>query len=203
MVGPGAFPGVWPVTLRHGEVMVRELRTSDAVAWREVRERNLEWLARWEATTPPGGERRPRSFAQVARRLRRGARRGTVWPYVIEVEGRFAGQVTVSGVTGGSAMFASVGYWVDRAVAGRGVAPRAVALVLDHVLSCGLHRVEVAVRPENSNSLRVVEKLGLHEVGFAPHYLHIDGLWRDHRLYAVTAEDWPPGGLLRRVLAGE
>ena len=198
-----SFPGIWPATLHHGEVTVRELRMGDVTAWREVRERNAAWLSRWEATCPPGGPRRPRSFAQVARTLRRQARRGTVWPFVIEVDGRFAGQVTVSGVTGGSAQFCSVGYWVDQAVAGRGVVPRAVALVLDHVLSRGVHRVEVALRPENSNSLRVVEKLGLHEVGYAPHYLHIDGQWRDHRLYAVTAEDWPPGGLLRRVLTAD
>jgi ribosomal-protein-alanine N-acetyltransferase len=44
----------------------------------------------------------------------------------------------------------------------------------------------------------VVEKLGLHEVGYAPRYLHIDGDWRDHRLYAVTAEECP-GGLVARL----
>ena len=70
--------------------------------------------------------------------------------------------------------------------------PRAVALVIDHCFtSAGLHRIEVAIRPENSNSLRVVEKLGLREVGYAPKFLHIDGDWRDHRLYAVTTRGVP------------
>ena len=79
--------------------------------------------------------------------------------------------------------------------------PVAVALVIDHCFaSVGLHRIEIAVRPENSNSLRVVEKLGIHEVGYAPRYLHIDGNWCDHRLFAVTAEECP-GGMLNRVLA--
>jgi ribosomal-protein-alanine N-acetyltransferase len=63
----------------------------------------------------------------------------------------------------------------------------------------GLHRIEVAIRPENTASLRVVEKLQLTEVGFAPKYLHIDGGWRDHRLFAVTVED-VPGGLLKRLI---
>jgi ribosomal-protein-alanine N-acetyltransferase len=77
--------------------------------------------------------------------------------------------------------------------------PRAVAMVADHCFGAGrLHRLEVCIRPENSNSLRVVEKLKLREVGFAPRYLHIDGEWRDHRIYAVTAEECP-GGLLARV----
>ena len=61
----------------------------------------------------------------------------------------------------------------------------------------GLHRIEVAIRPENHSSLRVVEKLGFTEVGFAPGYLHIDGDWRDHRLFAITVEECA-GGLLRR-----
>ena len=57
----------------------------------------------------------------------------------------------------------------------------------------GLHRIEIAIRPENTSSLRVVEKLGITEVGFAPRYLHIDGDWRDHRLFAITREEVPLG----------
>ena len=83
-------------------------------------------------------------------------------------------------------------------VAGRGVMPTAVALVIDHCFrSAGLHRIEIAIRPENSNSLRVVEKLGIREVGYAPRFLHIDGGWRDHRLYAITVEECPEGMLAR------
>ena len=64
----------------------------------------------------------------------------------------------------------------------------AVALAVDHCLfGLGLHRVEIAIRPENAASLRVVEKLGFPEVGYAPRFLHIDGDWRDHRLFALTA----------------
>jgi ribosomal-protein-alanine N-acetyltransferase len=83
--------------------------------------------------------------------------------------------------------------------AGRGVAPRAVAMVIDHCFGpVGLHRVEICVRPENTNSLRVVEKLGLEQVGYAPRFLHIDGAWRDHRIFAVTVEE-APEGVLRRL----
>ena len=110
--------------------------------------------------------------------------------------------MTVNNIVRGSAQFASVGYWLDQDFAGRGVMPRAVAMAIDHCFTeVGLHRVEIAIRPENSNSLRVVEKLGLREVGYAPRYLHIDGDWRDHRLYAITEEE-VPRGLLRRLETG-
>jgi ribosomal-protein-alanine N-acetyltransferase len=123
-------------------------------------------------------------------------------PFAIDVRGRFAGQVTVNNIVRGSGQFASIGYWLDREYAGRGVMPLAVALVIDHCFTtAGLHRIEVAIRPENSNSLRVVEKLGLAEYGYAPRFLHIDGDWRDHRLYAVTVEECP-GGMVKRLLGG-
>lgn len=203
----------WPVTLRWREqhvaaagdpdVVVRPLRGSDATAWRRARARNLAWLTPWDATVPPGADPRPTTFRSLVRRLRAQARAGRTYPFAVELDGRFVGQVTVNNVVRGSAQFASVGYWIDKDAAGRGVMPRAVALVIDHCLTTArLHRIEVAIRPENSNSLRVVEKLGIAEVGYAPGYLHIDGAWRDHRIFAVTREE-APYGLCERVARAE
>jgi ribosomal-protein-alanine N-acetyltransferase len=189
----------WPVTLRSGEVTVRPLSSGDASEWRAARQRSAAWLRPWDATVPPGGDARPTTFRALVRRLHKAARQGAAYPFAIEVGGHFVGQVTVSNIVRGSAMFASVGYWIDIAYAGRGIVPRAVALVIDHCFAVGLHRIEVAIRPENSNSLRVVEKLGIPEVGYAARYLHIDGDWRDHRLYGITVEDVPRAGLISRV----
>lgn len=188
----------WPAVLTSGEIRMRPLRLSDAAAWQAARQRSAEWLTPWDATVPPGGHGRPSSFRSLVRFLRRAARRGTAYPWVIEVDGAFAGQLTVSNIVRGSAQLASIGYWIDRSYAGRGIMPRAVAMAIDHCFGAGrLHRIEIAIRPENSNSLRVVEKLCLREVGYAPRYLHIDGAWRDHRLYAVTVEECPDGLLAR------
>jgi [ribosomal protein S5]-alanine N-acetyltransferase len=188
----------WPAWLTAGEVALRPLTYSDARAWRETRRRNASWLRPWDATAPPGSDARPSSFRALVWRLHRQARAGTTYPFAVEVDGRFAGQVTVNNIVRGSAQFASVGYWVGREFAGRGVMPRAVALVIDHCFTtAGLHRIEIAIRPENSNSLRVVEKLGIREIGYAPKFLHIDGAWRDHRIYAITREECPEGLLAR------
>ena len=188
----------WPVRLTTDEVTLRPLRASDATAWADVRRRNAAWLVPWDATVPPGGEARPTTFRQLVRRLRRMAREGTTMPFAIDVDGRFAGQLTVNNIVRGSAMFCSMGYWLDRDAAGRGVMPRAVAMAIDHCFfTAGLHRVEIAIRPENTNSLRVVEKLGIREIGYAPRYLHIDGAWRDHRIYAITVEECTNGMVSR------
>jgi len=188
----------WPTRLRHGRVGLRPLARGDARVWREVRARNRIWLAPWEATLPPGVDRAPQSFRAMTRELDRQARAGRTLPFATTWDDRLVGQVTVSSITWGSARSASIGYWVDRAVAGRGITPLAVALAIDHCFgTVGLHRIEVAVRHENVASLRVVDKLGLRQVGEAPRYLHIDGDWRDHLLFAVTREEVPAGMVAR------
>jgi ribosomal-protein-alanine N-acetyltransferase len=189
-------PG-WPVTLGEGPVMVRPLRRRDREPWLEVRSRNREWLAPWEATPPRDAP--AIGFPTMVRNLKAQARQGQLMPFVVTYENRLVGQLTVGGITWGSLCSAHIGYWIDARVAGRGVMPLAVALATDHCLqSVGLHRIEVNIRPENVASLRVVEKLGFRDEGLRRSFLHIDGAWRDHRTFALTAEELPPGGLVAR-----
>ena len=134
----------------------------------------------------------------MIRDLQRQAKQGRMLPFAVTYDEQMVGQLTVSGISWGSACWGQVGYWVDRGHAGRGVMPTALALATDHcLLTMRLHRIEVAIRPENTASLRVVEKLGFRLEGQAPRYLHIDGAWRDHLLFAVTAEELPAGLLAR------
>jgi ribosomal-protein-alanine N-acetyltransferase len=134
----------------------------------------------------------------MVRALTRQARAGRMLPFAVDYEGELAGQMTVSGIIWGSLRSAQVGYWIDRSRAGRGIIPTALALVTDHCLfEMGLHRMEVNIRPENTASLRVVEKLGFRDEGVRRRYLHIDGDWRDHRTFALTTEDLPRGLMSR------
>lgn len=120
-------------------------------------------------------------------------------PFVLTWDDEFVGMLTVNAIAWGSSRSASIGYWVARSHAGRGITPTSVALVCDHLLTTvGLHRIEIAIRPENAPSLRVVEKLGFAEIGLAPRFLHIAGEWQDHLLFQILAED-VPRGLLERL----
>lgn len=194
----------WPVTLVHGDIRLRPLRVSDARTWREVRRRNLEWLRPWDATLPPEGAEEgeaPPTFRAMVRRMRREARAGRMLPWAIEYQGRLVGQLTVGGIAWGSLRGAYIGYWIDSAVAGRGITPTAVAMACDHCFeSMLMHRIEVNIRPENAASIRVAEKLGLRLEGDRPRYLHIDGDWRDHRTYVLVRGEVREG-VLERYLA--
>jgi ribosomal-protein-alanine N-acetyltransferase len=78
------------------------------------------------------------------------------------------------------------------------MASLAVALVCDHAFGpVGLHRVQADIRPENLPSQRLVERLGFRQEGLLRRYLDIDGDWRDHRSFALLAEDLPAGVLAR------
>jgi ribosomal-protein-alanine N-acetyltransferase len=190
--------GGWPVVLSEGDVRLRPLRRSDEGAWMRLRAQNSAWLEPWDATSPvPVTGRRP-TFGQFVRTLDKQARSGTSLPFAVDVDGELVGQLTVSGITYGSLYSASIGYWVSRHVAGRGITPTAVALATDHCFAgLGLHRVEINIRPENRPSLRVVEKLGFRDEGLRERYLHIQGVWCDHRTFALTTEE-VPGGMLAR-----
>jgi ribosomal-protein-alanine N-acetyltransferase len=183
-------------------VGLRPIRRRDRTAWLEVRGSNLDWLAPWEATPPR--EAHGIAFPAMVRNLRHQARTGQMMPFVVTYEGRLVGQLTVGGITWGSLCSAHVGYWIDSRVAGRGIMPIAVALATDHCLTtAGLHRIEINIRPENTASLRVVEKLGFRDEGIRRRFLHIAGDWRDHRTFALTAEELPPGGLIGRLRAAK
>ena len=60
--------------------------TRDAPAWREVRRRNREWLAPWEATLPPGAERRRSRSGSPCASCAAGAGR-TLLPFVMTYDG--------------------------------------------------------------------------------------------------------------------
>lgn len=190
-------PG-WPVVLADGDVLLRPLRRRDAREWLALRAANASWLAPWEASSPVEMSGPAPTFGGFVRSLAGQAREGTSLPFAVDYDGRLAGQLTVSGITYGSLRSGTIGYWVGQHVAGHGVIPTAVALATDHCFGVlGLHRVEINIRSENGPSLRVVEKLGFRDEGVRERYLHIAGSWRDHRTFALTAEEVPSGLLAR------
>lgn len=184
------------IALNHGNVSIRLIRKQDKRRLESLLLGNRDWLRPWEATNPFG----PNSFdigAQI-RGLLDQYRQQQGIPFVIEFDNQVVGQLNVSNILYGSVSSAILGYWIAPEFAGRNITPTAVALAIDYLLSIvGLHRVEIDIRPENKASLRIVEKLGLRYEGLKKGFIHINGDWRDHYVFAVTSEE-VPGGILNR-----
>ena len=194
------MPAASVPTLSDGSLTLRPIRARDARPLERVLLDNRGWLRRWEATYPGGGS--IIDTRASIRNLTAHARAGTALPFIMEWDGELVGQLNVSSITHGSLSSASIGYWVAKDMAGRGITPAAVALATDHCfLALRLHRMEICIRPENAPSLRVVEKLGFRYEGLRRRFIHIDGDWRDHFAFALVAEE-VPGGVLRRWREG-
>lgn len=170
----------------------------DREEWSALRRESSAWTGPWDSTNP---------YPQQALSYRKAitfqdaeGRAGRLLPWVLTVDGRLAGQVHVFSIVRGAQQGGTIGYWIAERYAGRGITPAAVAMAIDHCFGVErLHRIEINVRPENVNSLRVVEKLGLRDEGVRRSFLHIAGEWRDHRTFAVTADEVGAGGLVGRL----
>ncbi|MDN6401098.1 MAG: GNAT family N-acetyltransferase [Brachybacterium sp.] len=194
---------VWPLALHDGELTLRPLRRRDRAAFERLRGRHASWLRPWDATDPEHGAH-PMDFRLLHRWNQQQARLGLALPLVITVQGRLVGQITAGPIQYGALRSAVLGYWIGHEAAGRGIVPRATALLIDHLFAeLGVHRIEVTVRPENAASLRVVEKLHLRQEGLRRSAIHVDGAWRDHLVFALTADEVATGddgrGVLRRL----
>ncbi|MBC7441216.1 MAG: GNAT family N-acetyltransferase [Ramlibacter sp.] len=183
-------------TLHDGHVTLRPIRVRDDRALDRSLMENRSWLRTWEATNPHA----PMSFdtRSSIRGLLAHSRTGSGLPFLVEYEGRLAGQLNVSSITWGSLSSGTIGYWVGQEFAGKSITPTAVALATDYCFGqLGLHRMEICIRPENAPSLRVVEKLGFRYEGLRRRYIHINGDWRDHFCFALVAEEVRQGVLTR------
>ena len=193
----GNLASVRDGALKFDLVELRQLKKSDARKLQALLIKDRAWLSPWEATTP--GIRYPVDARDLVRNLLYQQRKGTGLAFIIEVDGALAGQINVANILYGSVSSATVGYWIGEDFAGRGATPIAVSLTVDYLFDeLGLHRVEIDIRPENEASLRVVEKLKLREEGLKERFIHIDGQWRDHRVFAITSEE-RKGSMLGRL----
>jgi [ribosomal protein S5]-alanine N-acetyltransferase len=119
---------------------------------------------------------------------------GTSYAFAIldrEGDDRIVGRIALGNVVYGAWRNATVGYWVAADAGGRGHATEALLLACEFAfVHAGLHRVQPAIIPRNTRSVRVAEKAGFRLEGRALRYLNIAGRWEDHDVYAMTEEEW-------------
>ena len=79
-----------------------------------------------------------------------------------------------------------LGYSIDEALTGQGLAVEALSLLLDYLFSVlNLHRVTARSLETNQRSIRVLEKMEFAECGRENQAVLVDGQWRDLLCYQL------------------
>lgn len=172
-------------------ISLRPLDYDDEEEWNEVRWRNNDWLRPWESGDPTYGS--SITYNQWMQRQRRSEKEGRGVIFAMEYQLQIVGQISLGAIDLGALRSGIVGYWVDQRWAGHGFAPMAVCLLADWALldpsGPSLHRLEIALLPENNRSRSVAVKVGAHYEGVRKRYMFVNGRWRDHETYSLLADD--------------
>jgi len=184
-------PAFNPV-LVHEPVMLRAATPADFAEWAALRETSREHLTRWEEAWSPDQA----TAASFRRRLRTydadRRRGGGLFLLAFRREDRrMVGGVTLSNIRYGVSRSGILGYWIGAPYVRRGYGSAAVQALVAHAMEAiALNRLVAGCQPENIASQKLLESCGFSEEGLARDYLRINGEWRDHKIFALTAADY-------------
>ena len=159
--------------------MIRPVRPEDAAELAALYLANREFLAPFEPARPPEFFTADGQRERLERQLADGTH-----PFAIVDGEAIVGTINVFRISRDGPASGVIGYWIDRASNGRGLATGAVGEVLTYSFdTLALHRVEAATLVENLPSQRVLEKNRFERIGLARNYICINGEWRDFILF--------------------
>jgi ribosomal-protein-alanine N-acetyltransferase len=187
-------PPTETITFLHGEgVYLRPLEMRDFEAWASLRECSRAFLTPWEPTWP-GDDLTRASFRRRLRRHHKEIESGEAYAFLVfHQDDTLLGGLTLGQIKRGVVQAGTLGYWIGAPYAGKGYMSRAVRTVVNFAFgSLRLHRIEASCLPSNDASIRLLERIGFRQEGYARAYLRINGLWQDHLLFAMLETDAAP-----------
>jgi len=168
-------------------VTIRPPLFSDNEAYAAAVRRSAEHIGRWNPVEPDG-------LPDLLRRQGDGLRTFLV----VDIEtGGLVGKCNVANIVYGRFRNATLGYDSYLPFTGTGRMSEGMRLIVDRCFApessggVGLHRLEINVQPENERSVAMAKRLGFRHEGYSPRMLYLQGAWRDHERFALTAEEWP------------
>lgn len=162
---------------------IRPIRPEDAEELAALYDANRDFLAPFEPRRPPEFFTAQGQRERLARQVADGTH-----PFAILDGEAIAGTINLFHIVRESLQSCTIGYWIDRARNGRGLATGAVEAVVEYAFGeLELHRVEAATLVDNAASQRVLEKAGFERIGVARQFLRIDDEWRDFVLFQRIA----------------
>lgn len=180
------------LVLKAGAVLLRPPQMGDFFAWADLRETSRAHLTPYEPQWTLD-ELSKSAFRERLKRYQRDVKEDLGYAFFIfGGPGRgLVGGITLSNVRRGVSQAAAIGYWIGKPHVRQGFASAALAAVTAFAFEeIRLHRLEAACMPDNTASMRTLERGGFNREGLARHYLKINGVREDHVLCGLPREDW-------------
>lgn len=131
----------------------------------------------------------PRFYDQYISRMKMGKTFGVF--VFTNTDNQFVGVINLNSIRLDPFSSATLGYYAEQTLSGKGYMKEALNLILDHAfIKIGLNRVEVNVQPNNIASLALIKSVGFTKEGFSRKYLKIGNHYEDHERWAYLAEDF-------------
>lgn len=172
-------------------VTLRPPHSGDFAEWAALRETSRAFLTPWEPTWPPDDLTRS-AFRRRLKRYAEDQRGDLAYAFLIfrSDDNAMVGGLTLANIRRGVAQAGSIGYWIGAPFVRKGYMTAAVrALIPYGFTTLRLHRLEAACIPDNTASIRLLERTAFKREGYARDYLCINGFWQDHLLYARLKDD--------------
>ena len=86
---------------------------------------------------------------------------------------------------------ASIGYWLDAAFEGRGIATRCCRAMLDYAFgTMGMHRVEIRCATHNERSCAIPARLGFTREGILREAEWVHDAYHDLVIWSILSSEW-------------
>ena len=177
--------------LQSARLQLRPLRLSDEeMIWPDISDPQVSHMMAWEAHST-----REQTMTFLAHEVERhSSGRGCTW--AILKNGTFCGIVSLIAILRNHRAMrydkAELGYWLGRSSRGEGLMTEACNRVMDFAFDeLRLHKIAVSHFGPNERSKALIFRLGFRHIGTQRREFEKQGIWYDHVLYEMLAEERP------------
>ena len=185
------FPGGQQPVIDGARVYLRYPRMGDFSDWSRLRGASRQFLKPWEPVWADDELTRG-AFRRRIKRYQKETRLDSAYVFFVlrKTDNALIGVCTLSNVRRVVTQCCTLGYWVGEPYARQGYMTEAIKALIPFVFrTLGLHRIEAACLTANDASRALLARCGFREEGLARRYLLINGVWSDHLLFALLADE--------------
>ncbi|NUM87967.1 MAG: GNAT family N-acetyltransferase [Bdellovibrionales bacterium] len=177
---------------RTGRFLVRPFQAGDYARWKAAYLAQFPKQNEFDEDPKRARELTRLEFAKMLRKHRRFRQdRVIYWYAVVERKtGRLVGQVLLALVERYNVQSARISYFIFNNYWKHGFGHEVADGVVEFAFRrLKLHRLDAEILPGNRASVALARRIGMQPEGVRRRAVYVKGRWRDHLIWAITAED--------------